>query len=60
MRKLAVLFFGSLAFLFIQPSRANPGSCITTASGAISCTGTLANPEDVLQNNSLCRPHLPT
>jgi len=47
MRKLAVLFWGSLAFLLIQPSRANPFSCITTASGAISCTGTLASPEDV-------------
>jgi hypothetical protein len=47
MKKVAMLFFGSLAFLFVQSSRANPGSCITTASGAISCTGTLANPEDV-------------
>jgi len=47
MRILAVLFFGSLACLFIQTARANPGSCITTATGAISCTGTLASPEDV-------------
>jgi PEP-CTERM motif len=47
MKKLALLFFISLVFLFIQPIRANASSCTTTASGAISCTGTLANPEDV-------------
>jgi len=47
MKKLAFLFFISLLFVVIQPARADSSSCVTTASGAISCTGTLASPADV-------------
>jgi PEP-CTERM motif len=46
MKKLALLFFALFVFSFVQPARANPTSCITTASGAISCTGILSSPED--------------
>jgi hypothetical protein len=54
MRKFVLLLFASFAFLFIRTAHANPGSCITTASGAISCTGTLANPEDVVHSTGRC------
>jgi hypothetical protein len=44
MRKFSLLRLALAIFVFVQPVRAD--SCTTTGSGAISCTGSLATPED--------------
>jgi len=44
MRKVSLLLLALAIFVFVQPVRAD--SCTTTGCGAISCTVSLATPED--------------
>lgn len=46
MKKLAMLLVGLAAVVSIQPARGDSSSCVTTVSGAISCTGTLSTSQD--------------
>ena len=50
MKKLAVLMFGSMVFLLALPALANASPCVTTASGAISCTGSLSSSQDTFMD----------
>jgi hypothetical protein len=48
MRNFSVLLLALALFVFVQPAKANTiSSCVTTVSGATSCTGSLDNPEDI-------------
>src|SRR5262252_8026492 len=49
MQKLSVLFLCSFAlFVLVPPAVGSTiSACVTTGSGAISCTGTIDTPEDV-------------
>jgi hypothetical protein len=45
-KKLSLLSLGLGALLVVTSARADSSSCVTITSGAISCIGTLASPED--------------
>jgi hypothetical protein len=48
MQKFSMLLLGLALFVFVRPSAANTiSSCVTTVSGAASCTGSLDTPEDI-------------
>jgi len=42
--------FGSMVFLLALPALANASSCVTTASEAISCTGSLSSSQDTFMD----------
>jgi PEP-CTERM motif len=48
MRRPPVLLLALAVFAFVRPAKANTiSSCVTTVSGATSCTGSLETPEDI-------------
>lgn len=51
MKKLAMLLFGLVAFLCVQPARADSSLCLTGGTGAISCTGNFDTPEGVFTDS---------